>query len=189
MNIYSKTNLPAGFYVYAYLRANGTPYYIGKGKAKRAWDRSHIISVPEETHRILILIQNLTEDEALEKESFLIKWYGRKNNNTGILRNLTDGGKGGWDHIHSNKELSEKRINATKTALTGKKKTKEIIQKRLNTVKKNKSFSGENNPMFGKNHSNDTLSLIKQRASNRARVCRLSDRKEMDVSNFHRWNI
>jgi hypothetical protein len=86
--------LTNNFYVYAYLRKNGTPYYIGKGSKYRAWTKHKGISVPKEKSRIVIMEHNLTNIGSLALERFYIRWYGRKNNNTGILRNLTDGGEG-----------------------------------------------------------------------------------------------
>ena len=91
--IFTKENTPPGFYVYAYLRkTNLTPFYIGKGSGRRAWDK-HPLKVPNNS-RIIIVEANLTNVGALALERRLIKWYGRKDLDTGILRNLSDGGDG-----------------------------------------------------------------------------------------------
>lgn len=81
------------YYVYKYLREDGTPYYIGKGKKRRAWSKNHTVSVPS-NDRIIIIRENLSAEQALNLEVELISKYGRKDLGTGILRNQTDGGDG-----------------------------------------------------------------------------------------------
>jgi len=86
---------PNNFYVYFYLRDDYTPYYVGKGKGNRAYDKcNRSLNLPKDKSRIIILHDNLTETYAFILERYYIKWFGRKDNNTGILRNLTDGGEG-----------------------------------------------------------------------------------------------
>jgi len=91
------------FYVYAYLREDLTPYYIGKGSGNRAWNNHRTFKPPKDKSRIIILHKKLSEYKSLEIEKFLIAWYGRKDqdNKTGILHNHTDGGEGTSGHIKS----------------------------------------------------------------------------------------
>jgi hypothetical protein len=84
------------YYVYLYLREDGTPYYVGKGKDNRAFRRRDYGQVqrPNDDCRILFHAKDLSEHDAFILEKELIAKYGRKDNGTGILRNRTDGGEG-----------------------------------------------------------------------------------------------
>jgi len=80
------------FYTYLYLRYDGTPYYVGKGSGNRAFSSQHRVKPPTNTTRIMIQ-EFPSEQDAFEAEKFLIAYYGRIDQGTGCLRNLTDGGE------------------------------------------------------------------------------------------------
>jgi hypothetical protein len=108
------------FYVYQYNREEssadglkGTPYYIGKGRDRRAWVSDRCIPKPKNKENIVFVAQNLSEENAFQLERLLILKYGRIDLNTGCLRNTTDGGEGISGHHHS--EASRKKMSENKT--------------------------------------------------------------------------
>lgn len=109
---------------YAYLRKDGTPYYIGKGKKYRPYSKNRLFNPPPKD-RILVLKRNLTEEEAIRHEIYMIDVFGRKDNGTGILRNLTDGGEGVSGLRHSSE--SKRKIGKKNSEKVRSKKVRDKI--------------------------------------------------------------
>jgi len=120
------------FYVYHWLREDGTPYYVGKGQTNRAFEKRRKYRPPVD--RIKIIKNNLTEKQAHKLEVSEILKYGRKDLGTGILRNKTEGGDG---HVPG----PETRLKLS-LALKGKNKGKPAWNKGLKGIQKSNKKGG-----------------------------------------------
>jgi hypothetical protein len=161
--------------VYIWLREKnstfpaGTPYYVGKDSSgTRAYSSvGHIVHRPESDSSILVK-DCFSEEEAFEMEKYLIALFGRIDNSTGCLRNLTDGGEG-----ILNPSL-ETRIKMS------------IAQaKRTQSLETRAKIGAANR---GHYHSLETR--VKISAINRGRVCLPEHRIKISIANKNRipWN-
>ena len=147
------------YYVYAYLRTDGSPYYIGKGSGKRAW-APHVISKPVDKRYIIIVENKLSETGALAIERGLIRWYGRKDLGTGILRNQSDGGDGAsFPGIYNPRygiKMSEEQKLKIGRANKGKTRTEEY------KASKSIASTGEKNPNYGNRWTEEQKELLSE---------------------------
>jgi len=137
--------------VYRHIRLDtNQPFYIGIGKTeKRAYAKHqrnkhwHSI-VNKHGYKVQIMLDDLTWEEAQQKEREFIQLYGRADLGLGTLANLTNGGDGVLGYKHTEEHIAKLRdimIGKPKSEETKanmrKPKSKEHVAKSVATKKAN----------------------------------------------------
>ena len=140
-------------------------FYVGIGKTKkRAFKfgrNSYWNNIAYKGYEIEIIFENITWEQAIQKEKELILLYGRKDLGLGTLVNMTNGGDGGTGVIVKpetvekirNFQLSlnkkgqpgrkkhQQEIDKIKDTLTGRPRPKEVIEKLKKPKSNKKNYS------------------------------------------------
>lgn len=195
------------YYIYSYLREDYSPYYIGKGSAKRAYTKGpKEVKPPRDKSRIRIIKADLTEEEAFLLEKLYILMFGRIDLGTGILRNKTDGGDGASGALRSEEtkekirqaNLGKKRpqwvYDKIAASNTGKKASAETRAK-LSAARKGKKCSEEHKRKVseakkGFKHTEEAKRKISIGHRKKAKPHKLTfvDGREIIVENVKIWS-
>ena len=182
------------YFVYALIDPrNNLPFYIGKGQIKDTCGRYYRRIIEHQKNldqsnplkrsvasKVLkkfkkipykIIKDKITEKEAFNLEIFLIKKYGRRDNRTGILTNLTDGGEGcsGYKATPEQKNKISIRLKEyykhNENPFSDKQHTKESRKKMSESQKK---YLENNSPKFlGKKHTEESRKKMSDTAKTR----------------------
>lgn len=159
-------------YVYRHIRLDkNEPFYIGIGSDfsyKRAYEKTRrnkiwkdIVSKTD--YEIEILFDELTWEQACEKEKEFILLYGRIDNQSGILTNLTNGGDGTSGAIMSEQWRNKKSNSMIGNSFAkGLKHSKEFIDNKRDMMKGNSYAKGLK-------HKEETIKLIKEKITGKKR--------------------
>ena len=166
-------------YVYKHTRVDKNEiFYIGISNDigyKRAYSKlyrnNYWVNITNTIDYIVEIIEdNLTWEDACEKEIELIKYYGRKDLNEGTLVNMTNGGEGIIGKIvsietkhkmslsHIGKTYSENSKQKMSLSQTGKKLTPET-KKKISDYNKANNIKPPNH--LGKKRSEETKEKMK----------------------------
>lgn len=192
-------------YVYRHIRLDtNLPFYIGIGsddKYKRAYDKysrnRHWKFIVNKTDILIeILMDDLTWEEACEKEKEFINLYGRTDLGKGTLVNLTDGGDGSLGvkiKESTRKKLSE--IHKGNTNTKGRKHTEEAkikislsqIGRKLTDEWKNNISKGHKGKKKSQEHKNKLAEASKGNKNNLGNKYSEEARKKISEASKRYW--
>lgn len=171
------------FYTYAHFRPDNSVFYIGKGRGRRAWSNKnrnphwHHVTAKHGEHKVEVLAQWPTEQEAFDHEKFLI-WCFRDMGYP--MANIADGGEGSSGYKHRDEtiqKMQENRIGEKNQFFgrTHSEQTKKIISE----AKK----ADPSKPWLGKHMSEETKKKISESLRGRAgRKHTEESRKKMSLA-------
>lgn len=151
MIIYKTTNLINGK-IYVGRDAKNNPNYLGSGKHYKRAEKKY----GKENFRKAIIDSDEDFNELCAKEIFWVDFYDARNPIVGY--NILPGGPAGGatrNGMKNSEEMNRKIGKANAIALTGKKLPSEH-KKKISAATK-----GENNPMYGKHHSEETRQVLR----------------------------
>ena len=119
--------------VYVHRRKDsGEVFYVGQsiysGRKNQHTNRNkswHTVVKTANGFDIEVLYENISKEDSLELENLIILSYGRVDNKTGILCNMTDGGNGSLNRMLSNK--SKKKMSDSSKGILHSEETKNKI--------------------------------------------------------------
>lgn len=149
--------------VYQHIRIDtGEVFYIGIGKSvKRAYSKQQRSKpwkdlIKNHSYIVEILAENLTWQQACEKEKRLIKDYGRRDLGLGYLVNMTDGGDGVENLPAETLKLIGSKIKGRIGTFTGKTHSEDSKKKNRDAHlgKKHSKESNAKKVHYGSNNGN-----------------------------------
>lgn len=179
----------SNYYVYLHKRPDGSVFYVGKGKDRRAWDKQnrnphwHHIVNKHGGYDVEILKSDLTEEESLELEIKVIEEFGIEN-----LANIILGGSGTTGLVHTEdtrKRMSESHKQRYLEHPEERQKKLEVLAKihdKMRNDEETRKAISKRNSDWWKNADTETLERLSELRSTNSKKMWEDEDKRKEIS-------